>query len=100
MLGYVVTMEAGAVYSTLLRSEVDVGVVYTTDPRISAFDLTVLRDDKDAFSNYIMAPVIRQSTLERHPDLRTVLESLSAVLDNETMRALNALVDLQGRNLE
>jgi osmoprotectant transport system substrate-binding protein len=47
-----------------------------------------------------MAPVIRQSALERHPDLRTVLESLSAVLDNDTMRALNAAVDLQGRNLE
>ena len=100
MLGYVVTMEAGAVYSSLRRSEFDVGVVYTTDPRISAFDLTVLRDDKDAFPNYIMAPVIRQSALERHPDLRTVLESLSAVLDNDTMRALNAAVDLQGRNLE
>src|SRR5215203_6200256 len=100
MLGYVVTMEAGAVYSSLRRSEFDVGVVYTTDPRISAFDLTVLRDDKDAFPNYIMAPVIRQSTLERHPDLKIVLESLSAVLDNDTVRALNAAVDLQGRHLE
>ena len=84
MLGNVVGMELGAVYTALRRdSEFDVGVVFATDGRIPAFDLTVLRDDKGAFPNYIMAPVIRQTTLERHPSLKAILESLSAALDNE-----------------
>jgi osmoprotectant transport system substrate-binding protein len=101
MLGNVVRMEAGAVYAALRRGrDFDVGVVFATDGRISAFDLAVLRDDRRAFPNYIMAPVIRQSTLERHPSLKPILESLSTALDNDTMRALNASVDLQGRNLE
>jgi osmoprotectant transport system substrate-binding protein len=101
MLGNVVGMESGAVYTALRRdSEFDVGVVFATDGRIPAFDLTVLRDDKGAFPNYIMAPVIRQTTLERHPALKAILESLSTSLDNDTMRALNAAIDLKGRKLE
>jgi osmoprotectant transport system substrate-binding protein len=60
----------------------------------------VLSDDQAFFPSYLMAPVIRQSTLERHPELRVILEMLSAQLDNPTMAALNAAVDLQGRKLE
>ena len=101
MLGNVVGMDSRAVYSALRReSEFDIGVVFATDPRIAAFTLTVLRDDQGAFLNYILAPVVRQTTLERHPALKTILESLSAVLSNETIRTLNGAVDLQGRKLE
>ena len=41
-----------------------------------------------------MAPVIRQQTLQGHPELPTHLERLSAVLDNETMAELNAMIDV------
>ena len=100
-LGNVVGMDPAAVYSLLRReSELDVGVVFATDGRIAAFDLVVLSDDQAFFPSYLMAPVIRQSTLERHPELRVILEMLSAQLDNPTMAALNAAVDLQGRKLE
>ena len=48
--GNVVGMDPGAVYGVLQRkSEFDVGVVFSTDGRVSAFDLTVLRDDRASF---------------------------------------------------
>ncbi len=47
MLGNVVGMDPAAVYSALRRErEFEVGVVFATDGRISAFGLTLLQDDK------------------------------------------------------
>jgi osmoprotectant transport system substrate-binding protein len=99
--GNVVGMDTGSIYNALRRqSEFDVGVVFATDGRISAFDLTVLRDDWSFFPSYLLTPVVRDATLRRHPTLRTVLESLSARLDNATMISLNAAIDLSGRKVE
>jgi osmoprotectant transport system substrate-binding protein len=101
LLGNVVGMDPARVYRVLAReSEFDVGVVFATDGRISALELTLLQDDQGFFPSYILAPVVRQTTLESHPALKSVLENLSAQLDNETMAALNAAVDLKGRRLE
>jgi osmoprotectant transport system substrate-binding protein len=93
-------MEPGAVYSALRRSDFDVGVVFSTDGRISASNLIILEDDQGFLPSYLLAPVVRQSTLERYPGIKPVLESLSAQLENETMAALNAAVDLEGRKIE
>lgn len=99
--GKVVTMDPAAIYAVLHRSsELDVGVVFATDGRISAFNLTVLRDDRGFFPSYILAPVVRKTTLERFPQIKAPLEKLSGQLNNETMAALNAAVDLQGRRVE
>src|SRR5215216_5766771 len=53
-LGNVVGMDTGAIYNALRRqSEFDVGVVFATDGRISAFDLAILRDDRRFFPSYL-----------------------------------------------
>jgi len=98
-LGNVVGMDTGAIYNAFRRG-FDVGVVFATDGQISAFDLTVLRDDQAFFPSYLLTPVIREATLNRYPALKPILEALSAQLDNETMVALNSQVDLEGRKLE
>src|SRR5215203_1801588 len=85
--GNVVGMDTGAIYNALRRG-FDVGVVFAIDGRISAFDLTVLRDDQGFFPSYLLTPVMRQATLNRYPALKPILEALSAQLDNETMVAL------------
>ena len=100
MSGNVVAMEPGAVYSALRRSDFDVGVVFSTDGRISATNLIILEDDQGFFPSYLLAPVVRQPTLERYPAIKPILESLSAQLENESMAALNAAVDLEGRKIE
>ena len=68
--------------------------MFATDGRIPAYDLLVLKDDKEFFPHYAMAPVIRQQTLERHPDLAMHLNRLCAILDDEVMAGLNRLVDV------
>jgi osmoprotectant transport system substrate-binding protein len=98
MPGDVVRMEAAAIYDLLRKdASVDIGLVFTTDGRVTAFNLRVLEDDRRFFPAYILAPVVRKSTLDRYPVLTELLNRLSARLDSHTMAKLNAMVDLDGR---
>ncbi|MFS2157484.1 glycine betaine ABC transporter substrate-binding protein [Pseudomonas sp. Pseusp122] len=87
-------MDAGLVYTALRNGQVFAGLVYTTDGRLNAFRLKVLQDDKHYFPDYTAAPVIRQAYLDQHPDLTGLLKPLADLLDNATMRELNARVDV------
>ncbi len=99
--GNVARMETDAVYDALRNpSAFDVGVVFSTDGRVAAFDLSVLEDDRHFFPSYILAPVVRAETLYKHPELATHMGALSAKLNDATMASLNAMVDLQKRSVE
>ena len=88
-IGSVAAMEPGAIY-TAFRQGFDVAVVFAIKGRISESDLIILRDDRGFFPSYLLTPVVRQTTLDQHPEIKPVLEKLSAELDNDTIAALNA----------
>ena len=87
-------MDAGLVYTALRNGQVFAGLVYTTDGRLNAFKLKLLEDDKRYFPDYTAAPVIRQAFLDQHPQLAAQLKPLADLFDDNTMRALNARVDV------
>jgi osmoprotectant transport system substrate-binding protein len=93
-------LDVGLVYNALANGDVDVSTVGATDGRIAALDLVLLKDDKSFFPNYALVPVIRQQTLDAHPDLKDILESLSAKLDDATMQRLNGEVDVNRKTVE
>lgn len=93
-------MDSGLTYPAVRDAQVDVALVFATDGRIPAFDLTVLEDDRSYFPAYALTPVIRAETLEAHPDLADQLNALSALLDDATMAALNATVDVERVSIE
>ncbi|MEG1042646.1 MAG: glycine betaine ABC transporter substrate-binding protein [Pseudomonas sp.] len=88
-------MDAGLVYTALRNGQVFSGLVYTTDGRLSAFNLKLLEDDKHYFPDYTAAPVVRKEVLDAHPQLATLLKPLAEQLDDQTMRELNAKVDVE-----
>lgn len=88
-------MDAGLVYTALRNGQVFTGLVYTTDGRLNAFHLKLLDDDLHYFPDYTAAPVVRQDFLSAHPDLAAQLKPLAELLDNATMRELNAKVDVE-----
>lgn len=91
----VIRVDTGAIYDVLREGRgVDVGLVFSTDGRIKAYDLLVLEDDRGFFPSYLLTPVVRQRTLEQHPRLAGELENLAARLDSATMAELNAMVDI------
>ncbi|MVW89515.1 glycine betaine ABC transporter substrate-binding protein [Pseudomonas sp. PB101] len=87
-------MDAGLVYTALRNGQVFAGLVYTTDGRLNAFKLKLLEDDKHYFPDYTAAPVVRQAYLDAHPQLVEQLKPLAELFDDNTMRELNARVDV------
>jgi len=87
-------MDAGLVYTALRNGQVFAGLVYTTDGRLNAFKLKLLEDDLHYFPDYTAAPVVRQAFLEANPKLAEQLKPLAELFDDETMRQLNARVDV------
>ena len=82
-------VDSGLRYKGLLAGEADVAVAYGTDGEISANKLVVLKDDKNLFPPYQVAPVVRQQTLDAHPDLAKALNAIAPKLTTETMQRLN-----------
>ncbi|KQT11693.1 osmoprotectant uptake system substrate-binding protein [Methylobacterium sp. Leaf399] len=81
-------------------SGVDAGMVYGTDGALSALDLVVMADPKNAQIVYEVAPVIREASLARHPGIRPALADLFRSLDAATLRRLNAAVAVEGEPAE
>ena len=76
-------------YQAIANGEADVTVAFGTDGEISALDLVVLEDDAAMFPPYQVAPVIRQTLLDEHPDIADILDELAPLLTSDTMRRLN-----------
>lgn len=91
-------MNSGLMYSALKHNDVNVILGDATDGRITAYQLQILADDKKLFPSYYAAPVVREATLQKHPEIRTALAPLAGVITNEMMQKLNAQVDLEHRS--
>ncbi|MGA0563699.1 glycine betaine ABC transporter substrate-binding protein [Ancylobacter sp. VNQ12] len=83
----------GLRYDALAAEQIDVANGFATDWQIADGKLVALEDDKHLFPPYYVAPVIRQDTLAANPKIAATLDALSPLLDNDTMRQLNARVE-------
>jgi len=92
-----VDLDPGIMYDALRRGEVDVIAAFATDPRIDPDEMVLLADDAGLFPPYFAAPIIRADLLQRMPHLRDALAALAGTIDDDAMRRLNAMVDLEGR---
>ena len=93
-----VDMDIGLKYQALESGKADVMVVFTTDGKLVSSPVRVLKDDKSFFPSYHCATVVRTATLERHPELVSLLARMEQILDDEGMAVLNAAVEEQGQN--
>lgn len=91
-------LDAGLIYTALTGGKVDVGMGYSTDGQIQAFDLATLEDDRAFFPAYNPAAVVRSGLLERRPEIRAILEKLNRYVDADAIRKLNAEVDMRHRD--
>ena len=94
----VMEMESALMYRALRNGKVDVIVGYSTDGRIEAYNLKVLRDDKNYFPPYICAPLVASSALQKYPQLAEVLNQLEGRISTDEMVRLNNQVDQHHRD--
>ncbi|MBB2147611.1 ABC transporter permease/substrate-binding protein [Pedobacter gandavensis] len=80
-------------YKAAYEKEIDVISGYSTDGRLKAFDLVVLKDDKGIFPPYDAVPIVRQTALKKFPQLEAVLNQLAGKINDATMIDLNYRTD-------
>ncbi|HEV8193223.1 MAG TPA: glycine betaine ABC transporter substrate-binding protein [Ktedonobacterales bacterium] len=70
-------------FDAVKTGQADLNVCYTTDPAIVTNNFVVLTDSKGVFPIYNPAPVVRDSVLSSHPDIKTVLNPLETKLTTD-----------------
>lgn len=89
--------DVGAIYSATAAGACNFGEVFTTDGRIKALNLTVLEDDIQYFPSYNMAPMINAQFHDQWPQVAEIMGTIAPLLTDEVLQALNAEVDVEGR---
>jgi osmoprotectant transport system substrate-binding protein len=75
----------------LRDGDIDVALLFSTDPNIERYDLTVLSDDRGLQPAENITPVIRSQALSRFgPGVRRTVDAVSARLTTDVVRTLNA----------
>jgi len=83
----------GLRYNALKSDQIQVVNGYSTDGMIAALKLKRLKDDKNLWPPYFIAPVVRKEVLDANPKIGEVVNKVSALLDEASMAAMNYQVD-------
>ena len=95
----VVALDAGGglTHQALKTGIIDVALLFSTDPAIGNGDLVELIDDRALQPAENVTPIVRRAAVERFgARLIGTLDAVSARLDTETLRELNARVEESG----
>ena len=85
-------IEHGLAYQALAEGQIDLTDAYSTDGELIRYPVTVLTDDRGYFPVYRALPLARSDLpVAAH----SALTELANLLDDETMRALNARVVIE-----
>lgn len=79
-------------------SGVNAAMAYGTDGALAALGLVVLDDPKGIQPVYAPAPLVREATLARYPQIKDLLEPVFRTLDGPTLRRLNARIAVNGED--
>ncbi len=91
------SLEIGAQYKALDQNAVQAADVNTTDAELTTGDYTLLGDPKRVFGVGNVVPVVSAAVLAQEgPVFAATINRVSALLTLQTIRELNAGVDLAG----
>ncbi len=88
------SMDPSLMYEAVSRGSVDVVSAYTSDGRITAYDLVVLQDPRRAFPPYDAVMLVSHRAAGR-PDLVGALRPLVGAIPVSEMRKANRRVDVE-----
>ncbi|MFD1037872.1 ABC transporter permease/substrate-binding protein [Virgibacillus byunsanensis] len=91
------TMEPGLRQDALSNGEVDIIDAYATDSYMIELDLVTLKDAENLFPPYQGAPLLRNDTLDKYPEIEAILNKLGGKITDEEMREMNYQVDYEDR---
>jgi len=78
--------------------DVDVGLLFTSDPAIAANGFVLLEDDKHLQLADNLVPVVRQEVLDASPGMADLLNGIMAKLSQAELTTLNKSVTVDGQD--
>lgn len=90
-------LDIGLKYQALNQGKIDVMVIFTTDGQVAASDVVVLKDDQEFYPSYQCGNIVRSEVLEKHPELRKVLDKLTDTITDHDMAEMNYAVEEKGK---
>ncbi len=90
---HTIVISDAVMYKAAYENELDVISGYSTDGRLKAYGLMVLQDDKKIFPPYYAAPIVRNESLQKFPELENILNLLSGQINDSVMTELNYRTD-------
>jgi osmoprotectant transport system substrate-binding protein len=93
-------MDLGLLAPALKNRQIDIAAGNATDGLIPALDLFVLEDDRHYFPPYEAVAVIRQQTVQQHPEIAEAIAELSGRISDQEMQKLNYALDGQHRDVK
>jgi len=93
-------MDLGLLAPALKDHQIDIAAGNATDGLIPALDLFVLEDDRHYFPPYEAVTVIRQQTLQQHPEVVQAIADLGGKISDREMQQLNYALDGQHRDVK
>lgn len=91
-----VPVDSSERYQQLTAGLADAVVAFGTDGEVNGYDLATLIDDKQWLPPYQVAPVVRQTVLDRAPAIREALNPLATRLSDDVLREMNFRVTVEG----
>lgn len=91
-------LDHGLAYEAMAAGNIDVMDIYTTDAKITRFQLRTLEDERKFFPRYDAVLLYRLDLPQRFPLAWARLQKLEGRIDERTMIRLNAAAELQGRS--
>lgn len=85
------TIDYGLEIPAVTSDKAQIMVCYTTDGSITQKNFVFLQDDKNGFPAFNPAPIVRNDTLKKYPDIATALNPLAPTLTTEVS------IDLQSK---
>jgi len=81
-------------------NDINTAMVYGTDGGIVAAQLVLLEDDRHNQPVYAPVPIAREAIVKAYPQLPDIVRPLMQSLDSDTLRRLNARVQIDGESAQ
>jgi osmoprotectant transport system substrate-binding protein len=86
--------------AALSGGQIDVGVLFTSDPTITVNDFVLLEDDKQLQKADVVVPVIRQELLTQSQAIGDLIDPFMAKLTQDQLIALNKAVGVDQQDVK
>ncbi len=86
-------IDQSLLYFSIHSNVVDVINGFSTDSKITKYDLLILKDDKKALPSYIAAPIIRKDILKKYPKIKNELKKLDGKITDKKIKSMIYLAD-------